>query len=497
MRRLAHIASWLNERLKLGVSLREMAEHPVPRRAASFWYVFGSAALVLFLLQVVTGILLALSYVPTAAQAYNSLWHIDHAMRFGWFLRAMHGWGADFMVAVVLVHMVQVFLFGAYKFPRELTWVAGVFLLLFTLGMAFSGQVLRFDQDAYWGLGIGASIAGRVPLVGSEVVHLMLGGPIIAGATVSRFFDLHVFVLPALLFGLIGLHLLLVLKLGINEWPMPGRVVRRETYLKEYEQLTHDDGVPFVPNAIWKDMLFAAALIAAVGACAAVLGPFGPRGVPDPTIISASPRPDFFFLWLFALLALLPPGMETAVLLIAPVVVIGALLALPFMAGEGEKSWRRRPVAVLTLTLIAVSLGTLTHLANRAPWSPVMNAWSSEPVPAADLRGRSPLELRGALVFQDKQCRNCHSLGGAGGERGPALDDVATRLTQDQLIRQVLQGGGNMPAYGKNLSPAEVTALVAFLESLHPAGEQPARDASRTQAKQAAVAPAPGRRHAK
>ncbi|HTV59746.1 MAG TPA: cytochrome b N-terminal domain-containing protein [Verrucomicrobiae bacterium] len=486
MRLLKIIAEWLDKRVKLGADLRETMEHPIPRRSASWWYIFGSAALVLFGLQVVTGILLALIYVPTAGQAWNSLQALDHSVWLGWFLRAMHGWGADFMVAVVLIHMTQVFLFGAHKYPRELTWMAGVFLLLFTLGMAFTGQVLRFDQDAYWGLGIGASIAGRVPGMGAAMVHLMLGGPIIAGATLTRFFTLHVFVLPALLGGFIGLHLLLVLKLGINDWPMPGRLVRRDTYLREYEEEIHRDGVPFVPYAIWKDMLFAAAILIAVAGCAIVFGPFGPGGFPDPTIIQASPRPDFFFLWLFALLALLPPQMETVMLLAAPVVVIGAMLLLPFIAGEGEKNWRRRPVAVLSLLIIAVSLAALTEMAQVAPWSPDMNAWSGDPIPHSELEARSPLELQGALVFQEKQCRNCHALGQVGGQRGPALDSVATRLTQDQIIRQVLQGGGNMPAYGKNLSPAEVTALVAYLETLHPSAQAPAQDASRKEAEDAA-----------
>ena len=119
-----------------------------------------------FVLQVVTGILLALVYVPSAGEAWNSLQTLNHQVAFGWFIRALHGWGSNFMVAIVLIHMVQVFLFGAYKYPRELTWIVGVCLLLFTLGMAFTGQVLRFDQDAYWGLGIGASIASRVPVVG-------------------------------------------------------------------------------------------------------------------------------------------------------------------------------------------------------------------------------------------------------------------------------------------------------------------------------------------
>jgi ubiquinol-cytochrome c reductase cytochrome b subunit len=476
---LAKIGEWFDRRLQLAAPVREIAEHRVPRNAASWWYVFGTSALVVFMLQIVTGILLALVYVPSGAEAWSSLQALNHHVTLGWFIRAMHGWGSNFMVAVVLIHMVQVFLFGAHKFPRELTWIIGVFLLLMTLGMAFSGQVLRFDQDAYWGLGIGASIASRVPVLGPSIVKLMLGGPIIAGATLSRFFAVHVFVIPGLLIGFVCLHLLMVLKLGINDWPVPGRIVKRATYENEYRELTTRDGAPFVPYAIWKDMFFAAFIILAVAACAWCFGPFGPSGRPDPTIIQTVPKPDYFFLWLYALLSLLPPSLETPVLLIGPVMVIVGLLLLPFLSGEGEKSWKRRPIAVLTVSLIAITLGTFTHLARYTPWSPHMNAWSGDPVPDQYLRHTTALERQGALVFQVKQCRNCHSLGNTGGQRGPALDTVAVWLTEDQLIRQVIQGGGNMPAYGKNLSPAETTALVAFLETLHPKGEAPARDASR------------------
>ena len=478
--RLIRIAGdWLEQRIQLAGPIRETMEHPVPRQTASWAYVFGSAALTVFMFQLVTGILLALLYVPSAAEAWNSLQILNHDVSLGWFIRALHGWGSNFMIAIVLIHMVQVFLFGAYKFPRELTWLVGVLLLLLTLGMAFTGQVLRFDQDAYWGLGIGASIASRVPVLGPWIVNLLLGGPIIAGATLSRFFALHVFVIPGSLLAFVGLHLLLVLKLGINEWPMPGRIVRRATYLKEYHELTHKDGTPFVPGAVTRDLFFSAFILLSITVCALYFGPFGPSGQPDPSIIQTVPRPDYFFLWLYAVLSLLPPSMETPALLIGPVIAIGVLIALPFFSGEGEKSWKRRPIAVLTILIVAVALGAFTRLAGNAPWSPVMDAWSGEPIPAQYLKGRTALQRQGALVFQAKQCHNCHELGGVGGRRGPELDRVAVTLTEDQLIRQVIQGGGNMPAYGKNLSPAETTALVAFLETLSPVGQPPAREASR------------------
>ncbi len=478
MSRLAKIGGWFEQRLKIAPVLEETMGHRVPSKSASWFYVFGSAALTVFIVQIFTGIMLALIYVPSAGQAWDSLQYLNHGVTLGWYLRAVHGWGSNFMVAIVLIHMVQVALFGAYKYPRELTWIVGVFLLLMTLGMAFTGQVMRFDQDAYWGLGIGASICGRVPLIGKWVVHLLLGGPIIAGDTLSRFFAFHVFVIPGLLIAFVSVHLLMVLKLGINEWPMPGRLIRRSTYVQEYEEMTRKDGVPFVPVAVWKDMIFTSVVIGCVLVCAAVYGPYGPSGIPDPTIVQTVPKPDFFFQWLYALLAFLPPQMETPALLIGPVVILAWLILLPFFAGEGEKSWKRRPIAVVIILLAAVSLGTLTHLAGYTPWSPIMDAWSGDPVPVQYLNGRTPLERQGAAIFQEKQCRNCHSIGGSGGMRGPSLDSVAVRKTNAQLVRQVVQGGGNMPAYGKNLNPAEVAALVSFLDTLHPPNQPPARDAA-------------------
>ncbi|WP_047492188.1 cytochrome b N-terminal domain-containing protein [Terriglobus sp. TAA 43] len=470
---------WVESRLGLIEPMTEAATHPTPENNVSWMYVFGSAATVLLLLQVVTGVLLGLVYNPTAKDAWDSLQFINHNLSLGWYLRALHGWGSDFMVVIVLIHLIQVFLFGAYKFPRELTWIVGVFLLLLTLGMAFTGQVLRFDQDAYWGLGIGASLVSRVPWIGAPLVHIMLGGPIIGGATLSRFFALHVFIIPGTLLLGTGVHIWMVLRHGVSDWPMPGRLVSKDTYISEYHELTERTGVPFVPDGAWKDAVFAATMILAVMACAFFFGPIGPSGVPDPTIIQTVPKPDYPFYWLYSVLAFLPPALETPLILIAPVLIIAGLLLVPIVASEGERHWSRRPVAVLTVTIVVVALGIFTQLGSTTPWSPKMEAWSSDPIPEQYLKNRSPLEHQGALVLQNKQCRNCHMLGGSGGERGPALDTIATRMTEDQIIRQVLQGGGNMPAYGNALTPPETKALVQFLLTLKGNNVPLAEDASR------------------
>ena len=213
-----------------GPSILPMLTHPIPRGAAGpmgWWYVFGSASITLLAIQVLTGIGLALVYVPAADKAYESLLYLNNEQPLGGLLRAIHYYAGSGMMVMVLVHMTQVFLQGAYKYPRELTWVMGVFLLLCTLGMFFSGQVLRWDPDAYWGLAVAGSMAGRTPIVGPQVVRLVLGGPVIGGDSLSRFFALHVFVIPGGLLAFLGLHLWLVLKRGVSEPPIPGNCSRR------------------------------------------------------------------------------------------------------------------------------------------------------------------------------------------------------------------------------------------------------------------------------
>jgi ubiquinol-cytochrome c reductase cytochrome b subunit len=481
---MKRIFVWFDARLSISETLLPMLKHPIPKGAAGpmgWWYVFGSASLTLLIVQILTGIGLALVFVPSADQAYESLLYLNYQQPLGWFLRALHYYAGSGMTVLVLLHMTQVFLHGAYKYPRELTWVAGVFLLLCTLGMFFTGQVLRWDPDAYWGVAVGGSMAGRVPVLGPYLVHLLLGGPIIGGDTLSRFFALHVFVIPGALLFFLAVHLWLVLKRGISAPPVPGQVVDPKTYDAEYEkELRH--GVPFLGEAFLKDALFSSLAVIVVVVLAAVIGPKGPTGPPDPTLSGANPRPEWPFLWLFGLLSLSPPAAETFIMLVFPVILGTALFLVPFVSRRGERAPSRRPVAVLAVLVLFTTLGVLTYEGVTSPWSPAMTAWSGDPVPEDLIKDRTPLQLQGAVVLQSKQCRNCHALEGIGGRRGPDLTGVGARLTRDQLIDQISNGtpgGGNMPAYGKQIKPAEMTALVDFLTTLRPSGQPPARTATR------------------
>ncbi|HTU26780.1 MAG TPA: cytochrome b N-terminal domain-containing protein [Pirellulales bacterium] len=473
--RLRAMVDWCDRRAGLSAVLLPMMRHPVPRGIAGpmgWWYVFGSASMTLLGLQIVTGIGLALVYVPAADQAYASLLWLDYQQPLGWFLRALHYYAGSGMVVMVLVHMTQVFLQGAYKYPRELTWIVGVVLLGCTLGMFFTGQVLRWDPDAYWGLAVGGSMAGRVPAMGPRVVGLLLGGPIIGGDSLSRFFALHVFVIPGVLLAALGLHLWLILQQGVSAPPKPGEPVDPETYDAAYHRELKASGVPFAGEAMLKDVVFSALVVVVVVAIAAIVGPKGPTGPPDPTLGGANPRPEWPFLWLFALLSLSPPAAETFIILVFPVILALLLLAVPLVSNRGERAPSRRPVAVLAVVTIYALLGALTYQGATSPWSPEMTAWSGDPVPVAMVKDRTPRELMGGVVFQNKNCRNCHALDGVGGHRGPDLTTVGTRLTPDQLIDQISNGtpgGGNMPAYGKEVNPAEMSALVDFLAHLRPA----------------------------
>src|SRR5262249_8229609 len=258
---------------------------------------------------------------------------------------------------------------------------------------------------------------------------------------------------------------------------VPGQLVDPKTYDQQYHEELKT-GVPFFGDALRKDALFSALAVIVVVVLAAVLGPKGPTGPPDPTLPGANPRPEGPFLWLFALLSMSPPGAETFIMLVFPIVLIAALFLVPFVSNRGERAPSRRPVAVLAVIVIWVTFGVLTYQGATSPWSPEMTAWSGDPVPEHMVQDSTPLRLQGAALFQSKDCRNCHALDGLGGRRGPDLTTVGTRLTRGQLIDQISNGtpgGGNRPAYAKQSRPAEMTALVEFLENLRPAGAPRAR----------------------
>jgi ubiquinol-cytochrome c reductase cytochrome b subunit len=433
-------------------------QHPVPPRTG-WWYVFGSATFLAFMLQVVTGIALATAYVPSAGQAYESLRFISDQALMGRFLRGLHYFGASAMVVLIGAHVARTYLMGAYKFPRELNWLSGALLLLLTLALAFTGQLLRWDQTAVWSVIVAAAQAGRVPVVGHELVKLVLAGDTLGGQTLSRFFAFHVFFIPALVFLLVGLHMALVLRHGISERPTPGEPVDKATYRQRYQALLEREGVPFWPDAAWRDVVAGAAVVAIVALLAILVGPPELGRPPDPSILHAYPRPDWYFLWYFAVLALTPSHLETLVIVLGPL-IFGAILLFTPIFNTGERSVKRRPWAGLVVFIIVFVIAAFWVAGEKAPWSPDFEA---QPLSAAVVRDTTPAVVQGARLFYEKGCEYCHAIAGNGGKRGPDLSDVATRMTPDAMALRITNGGPDMPAFVNSLSPEQLQAIVAFL----------------------------------
>lgn len=449
---------WLDDRVGFSAAIKPLIEHPVP--PTGWDYTIGSATLIAFVVQVVTGVALAFSYVPTPDHAYESLDFITHGAILGSVVRGIHAWGASAMVLLVCAHAAQVFLIGSFKYPREVNWLSGTLLLVFTFGMAFTGQLLRWNQDAYWAVVVGAAQAARAPLIGDWLTGVLFAGQSVGGATLTRFYATHVFMIPAIIFGLLGLHLYLVLRHGVSEPPVPGVRVDKKTYRERYEELVDRIGVPFWPDAGWKDVVFALAVGTVVLVLAIVLGPPELGNKADPTVVQAYPRPDWYFLWYFALLALIPSQIEDYFIIGFPLVLGLLFVLLPFIAPTGERSPRRRPWAVGVVAIFGVSVASLVVAGSAAPWSP---DFAADNLPASVTQSLSGAPAQGVQLFQQKGCINCHMIAGVGGQRGPDLTHVGSRLTQEQLTWRILNGGHNMPAYATTLTPDQTSALVAFL----------------------------------
>jgi len=211
------VITWLDERLGLFSIYNLVFDRKVPK--VNWWFTLGSASLFLFAVQGITGIFLSVYYVPDPAKAYDSIQYIMTGVSFGWLIRGIHHWGATLMVIFVFIHMLRTFFMGAYKFPREITWLTGVVLLLATLGMGFTGYLLPWNQRAYWATTVGTAIAGTVPVIGDFILRILRGGTDLSAVTLARFFSVHIWFLPVVIIGLISVHMYLVIRLGISSMP--------------------------------------------------------------------------------------------------------------------------------------------------------------------------------------------------------------------------------------------------------------------------------------
>jgi quinol-cytochrome oxidoreductase complex cytochrome b subunit len=215
--RATRLIAWLDERVGLLAIWYAIFDRRIPK--VNWWFTLGSASLFLSVMQAATGVFLTIYYVPTPEEAYTSIEYIMNDVAFGWLVRGMHHWGATFMVVIVFVHMLRVFYYGAYKYPREVTWLTGAFLLLVTLGLGFTGYLLPWNQRSYWATAVGSSIVATIPLVGDFFLRVMRGGDELTILTLTRFYGVHIWFLPASLFGFIGAHLYLVVRNGISHMP--------------------------------------------------------------------------------------------------------------------------------------------------------------------------------------------------------------------------------------------------------------------------------------
>ena len=340
----ATVIYWIEHRTGLESAIKNFLYEDIP--ASSGWHqVFGSVALFLFLLQAFTGVLLSFNYAPTPGEAYNSLKFIITELTGGRLIRGLHHWGASLMIVVVFLHMTQVFVYGAYKKPREATWLVGVVLLILTLGFGLTGYLLPWDNRAYWGTIVTTQIASKAPLVGPYVTRLLGGEGTIGVVTFARFFSLHVLLLPAATAMLIMLHIYLVRKHGVCPSPLD-----RETTKK------------FFPEQVFKDTIaiFVAFVILFVMAVT-VKVPL--EQLADPTDSNYVPRPDWYFLFLFQILKLFEGPLEMVGTVILPGLAFLALLSVPFVDRGELRRLRQRTLAIGVTFFTALGWTGLTATA--------------------------------------------------------------------------------------------------------------------------------------
>jgi quinol-cytochrome oxidoreductase complex cytochrome b subunit len=454
------IGSWINERWPVAALLRLGFEEEIPG-GASFAYIFGSATLITFLLQVVTGICQLFYYVPTIDHAYDSLTFLRTEVPFGWLIHGLHYWGANAMVLLVGIHMVRVFVWGAYKQPRELTWLVGVSLLLITLGISFTGPTLAWDERGYWVAEVGTSIAGTVPIVGDLVKRLLRGGEIMEQLTLSRFFILHIAILPGILIALISVHLIAFRRFGpVGPW--------------DETQGKHSG--PFWPDQILYDTLIATLLFFILTTLAVyVRAPI--TGPADPLDTSYVPKPEWNFLFLYEALKFFPGKLEPVGTVGIALFIVLLLGLLPFLDRHLECNPKKRPFAMaggLIFVIIVLALAIAGHYSKGTGYVQA----SSKPV--ASVAHMSESAREGAKLLQSLGCTGCHPVNGIGGAVGPDLsNEMLKGRSRKWLTTQIRNPKVNdpktiMPAFS-SLTNQQINALVDYLQSLqYGATPQPA-----------------------
>ncbi|HUZ60871.1 MAG TPA: cytochrome b N-terminal domain-containing protein [Hanamia sp.] len=460
---LKKIWNWIDDRTGITENIVPIMKHPVPPKA-TWAYVFGSAVLFCFILQVITGIALSLLYQPSSKDAYQSLIFITDKATFGNVLRGIHYFGASAMIILVGIHMIRVYLTASYKFPREMNWISGVILLLCTIFMGFTGQLLRWDSNGVWSSVVAAEQLGRTPIIGKYLARLLLGGDTIGGQSLSRFYSYHVFVVPAMIFIFIGIHLYLVIRNGISEPPEAGRLIDTKTYRKWYKDMLKEKGVPFWPNAAWRDVMFSSVIIICIICAAVIFGPPALSGKPDPAALTTSPNPDWYMIPFFALFALMPHKIESVSMLLGPVLTVVILFSIPFISNRGERSPIKRPWAIYGVICVTVFVISLLVVGLKAPWSPHFN---TKQLPLSAIRSTNPDStiVKGVHLFYAKGCEYCHKINRYGGLDGPDLTTIGRRLSIQELKVRIVNGGKNMPAFGGILTKEEMNNIVAFLAS--------------------------------
>ncbi len=456
---MKEILDWLDERTGWKKVKEVIFDRHIPK-GVNWWYTLGSVTLFLFVIQVVTGILLAMHYSPSPDHAYDSVRYITNTVPMGKLLRSLHKWGATGMVVAVALHLIRVFFMGAYKYPREMTWLTGVGLFCLVIGFGFTGYLLPWDQKAYWATTVGAHMVEQVPVLGPSLGKIMKGSQELGVVTLARFYAIHVLVFPAIALSLIVLHLFLVIWHGISAPPerleaADARATDWKGRQWEKYQEAKAKGLSFWPYIIFKDMVAVTLVFLAVS-LVAYLRPADLEDLANPTDTTYNPRPEWYFLSVFQLLKYFPGSLEAFAIVLLPLIAFGLLLGLPFLDRNPKRHPLQRPFWTGAGIVAIAGLIVLTVLGARSPLT--------NPEVKKD-----PLITEGKRFFEEFHCEYCHSLNGRGGQVGPALDQVGMRRNRDWLAAHFrdpkkITPGSKMPNF--RLLDSEVEALVAYMSSL-------------------------------